>query len=150
MPPSDVLSAAPSPALKLGAIAVLLHEGRFLLVQRGKDPGRGLWGFPGGHVELGETALDAAVRELREETGVLASADCYLTNVDVIARNVSGAVDYQYLIAAVRCLYVEGAAVAADDAADVAWVSLAEMEDGRLDLSDDVLRVARLRAGLAD
>ncbi len=144
--PSPALTMAP----KLGAIAVVYHDARFLLVQRGKDPGRGLWGFPGGHVELGETALEAAVRELREETGVIAQADGYLTNVDVIARNLSGAVDYQYLIAAVRCSYLEGEAVAADDAADVAWVSLAQMEDGIFALSDDVLRVARLREEMTD
>ncbi len=57
---------------RLGAIAVLVRDDRALLVQRGKMPDAGLWGFPGGHVEPGETALAAAVRELREETGVRA------------------------------------------------------------------------------
>ena len=52
-----------------GAIVVLLHEGRVLLVQRGKAPDLGLWGFPGGHVEPGESAEAAALRELHEETG---------------------------------------------------------------------------------
>ena len=80
---------------KLGAIAVLLHEGRFLMAERGKDPGRGLWGFPGGHVEFGETGLEAAVRELREETTVLAEAVQYLTCVDVITER------HHFLIAAV-------------------------------------------------
>ena len=72
------------PAPKIGAIAVLFHGERFLLVQRGKNPGLGQWGFPGGHVELGETAKAAAVRELWEETSIKATAGDYMTAVDVI------------------------------------------------------------------
>ena len=123
---------------KLGAIAVLLHEGRFLMAERGKDPGRGLWGFPGGHVEFGETGLEAAVRELREETKVLAEALQYLTCVDVIAEG------HHFLIAAVMCRYLDGTARASDDAANVRWMTLADLEAGILPLSPDVLRVARL------
>ena len=123
---------------KLGAIAVLLHEGRFLMAERGKDPGRGLWGFPGGHVEFGETGLEAAVRELREETTVLAEALQYLTCVDVIAEV------HHFLIAAVMCRYLDGTARASDDAANVRWMTLADLEAGILPLSPDVLRVARL------
>ncbi|GAA6210127.1 NUDIX hydrolase [Cognatishimia sp. WU-CL00825] len=134
---------APSPAPKLGAIAVVLYEARFLLVQRGKDPGRGLWGFPGGHVELGETGLQAAIRELAEETGVVATADRYLTNVDVIVH-LDGAVAYQYLVAAVACTYVSGDPVAADDAADAQWVPIAEVLAGTRAMNDDVIRVAKL------
>ena len=51
------------PALpRLGAIAVVLHQGKVLLVRRKNPPDAGLWGFPGGHVDAGETALDAAAR----------------------------------------------------------------------------------------
>ena len=42
----------------------------FLLTRRSIDPGRGLWTFPGGSVDFGETATDAAVRETFEETGL--------------------------------------------------------------------------------
>ena len=54
----------------LGAIAVVYHRGEVLLIQRKTAPNAGWWGFPGGHVELGETAMEAARRELLEETGV--------------------------------------------------------------------------------
>ena len=111
---------------KLGAIAVVVHEGRVLLVQRRKEPNAGTWGFPGGHVELGETALDAAVRELAEETGVVATARHYLTNLDVIHHDDDGAVRVHYLLAAVRCDYVSGTPVAADDAKDAGWFTPAE------------------------
>ncbi|MGH1467025.1 MAG: NUDIX hydrolase [Cognatishimia sp.] len=135
---------SPSPAPKLGAIAVVLHEARFLLVQRGKDPGRGLWGFPGGHVELGETGLQAAVRELAEETGVTATADRYLTNVDVIAQAADGTVAYQYLVAAVACDFQRGDPCPADDAAAAEWVPADEVLAGTRAMHDDVIRVARL------
>ena len=72
--PADRMADRP----KLGAIAVVVRNDHVLLARRGKEPDAGLWGFPGGHVELGETALQAAVRELREETGVEAHPLGYL------------------------------------------------------------------------
>ncbi len=60
-------------APQVAAVAIVTREGdeRFLLVQRGEDPGKGLWGLPGGFVELGETVDQALVREVLEETGYL-------------------------------------------------------------------------------
>jgi len=110
-------------APRLGAIAVVHHQRKFLLVQRKKAPNAGTWGFPGGHVELGETALSAAARELREETGVVANPLRYLTNIDVVARDTAGAITHHYLLAAVLCGYQSGTPVAADDASDAGWFS---------------------------
>lgn len=92
------------------------------MVQRGKDPGRGMWGFPGGHVEPGETARAAAIRELREETNVTAAAIDYLTCVDVITDT------HHYLIAAVVCRYLKGTPLAGDDAADARWFTPQELD----------------------
>ena len=128
----------------LGAIAVVCREGEVILVQRGKPPRQGMWGFPGGHVELGETALDAAVRELREETGLEAVARRYLNNVDVIVRSEDGAVQTHYLLAAVLCDYVSGEPVAADDAAAAGWFAVETLEDSGLALLDQVIATARL------
>ncbi|MGJ8622867.1 MAG: NUDIX hydrolase [Yoonia sp.] len=106
---------------KLGAIAVVPHAGRLLLVKRRNAPNAGTWGFPGGHVELGETALAAAARELVEETGVVASPQAYITNVDVIDHDADGVLRFHYLLAVVRCIYQSGEPVAADDVSDAGW-----------------------------
>jgi ADP-ribose pyrophosphatase YjhB (NUDIX family) len=106
---------------KLGAIAVVHHEERFLLVKRKKEPNANTWGFPGGHVELGETALAAAVRELAEETGVIGTAKRYLTNVDAITYGDDGSVSFHYLLAVVVCTYQSGTPIAADDVSEAGW-----------------------------
>lgn len=128
---------------KVGAIAIVLHDEKFLMVQRGKDPGRGFWGFPGGHVETGETAKEAAIRELFEETNVRAESPDYLTAVDVIGRAPTGEVTYHYLLAAVLCQYRSGEPIAGDDAAAAEWVDVAEVLEGARDLNHGVLDVAK-------
>ncbi|MEM1077924.1 MAG: NUDIX hydrolase [Pseudomonadota bacterium] len=128
---------------KLAALAVVLHEDAVLLVKRRNPPDAGLWGFPGGHVELGETALEAAARELAEETGVTAIAERYLTNVDVITHGPDGKVEFHFLLAAVLCRYVTGEPRADDDVSDAAWWPIAAVTSGALPCSDRVGLVLR-------
>ncbi len=128
----------------LGAIAVVYHLGQVILIQRKTEPNAGWWGFPGGHVELGETAMQAAIRELFEETGVVARPLEYLTNIDVLLRDSVGAVQKQYLLTAVLCAYESGTPVPDDDALQASWIPVDEIEERGLELIDQVADVARL------
>lgn len=128
----------------VGAIAVVCHLDRVILVQRRNPPSAGMWGFPGGHVELGETALAAAARELLEETGVTAHPLEYLTNIDVILRDDKGRIERQYLLVAVLCEYQEGTPHPADDALQARWLAVEDLESCGLPLLDQVAEVARL------
>jgi mutator protein MutT len=129
----------------LGAIAVVIQNGKLLLVRRKKQPDAGLWGFPGGHVEAGETAMAAAAREVHEETGVVVTPLGYLDNIDVIGRGPNAELTWHYFLAAVVCQYQSGDPVAADDVSDAAWVTIEQVVAGGLPMSDHVGELA-LRA----
>jgi ADP-ribose pyrophosphatase len=108
---------------RVGVGAIVIHEGRLLLVQRASSPGKGFWAIPGGLVELGETVREAAERELLEETGirVRAKEDFYV--FDFIDRDTDGGIKYHYIILDFLAEYLGGEPKAADDVSDARWVS---------------------------
>jgi 8-oxo-dGTP diphosphatase len=134
----------PSPSPVPAVIAVLIHEGRALLVRRANPPDAGLWGFPGGKIEYGETVRAAALRELLEETGVQAQAQEILTTLDILVRSDDGALQQHYILIAVRCRWLSGLPLAADDALEARWFPLSDLHPDRLAMSADVDAIARL------
>lgn len=104
------------------AVSAAIFRGNdVLLVQRGRSPAAGLWSLPGGHIELGETALEAAIRELREETGVEARFHGVADAVDVIRCDTSGHVRFHRVILVFCGIWLGGDPVAGSDAAAAAW-----------------------------
>lgn len=120
---------------RIGALAVVVDQGHVLLVQRSKAPDAGLWGFPGGHVEWGETVLQAAARELMEETGIEATPQAYLGNLDLLVRDAAGQITAHYLLVGVSCRFASGTPVAADDAQDARWFPIRQVLDSDLAMS---------------
>jgi ADP-ribose pyrophosphatase YjhB (NUDIX family) len=114
----------------VAVLAVVLRGERALVVQRAQEPNAGRWGFPGGVLELGETVAAGAMRELAEETGIVAEPADTLSVFDAIHRDDEGRVRYHYTLIAVRGIWRSGDGVAADDAAAIAWVSRAEIVAG--------------------
>jgi 8-oxo-dGTP diphosphatase len=119
----------------VAVLAVVLRgegaEARALIVQRAQQPNAGRWGFPGGVLKLGETVGEGAMRELSEETGIVAKPAGVLDVHDAITRDADGRVQFHYLLIAVRGIWLSGEGEPADDAADCAWVTRADIEDGR-------------------
>jgi 8-oxo-dGTP diphosphatase len=111
----------------IGVLAVVLRGEKALLVRRANPPMPGRWGFPGGVLELGETAAEGAMRELKEETGVVAEPAGILTVIDTIDRDDEGRVRYHYALVAVEGAWVSGEGLADDDADEVAWLGHAEI-----------------------
>jgi 8-oxo-dGTP diphosphatase len=92
-----------------------------LLVQRGGLHGHGLWAFPGGKLENGETAIQAAQRELFEEAGVTAELKQHVDDFNIAAK------DVHYVISHFVGLYRDGEARPGSDALAVRWVTLKEL-----------------------
>jgi 8-oxo-dGTP diphosphatase len=110
----------------------VLRGERVLVVRRANPPLAGRWGFPGGVLELGETVAQGAMRELVEETGVVAEPADILTVIDTIDRDDQGGVRYHYTLVAVRGMWQAGEGAPGDDADEVAWLSRAEIVEGGL------------------
>jgi 8-oxo-dGTP diphosphatase len=115
----SVPAAPVSPRVGVGA--VVIHDGRVLLIRRGKEPLRGRWVIPGGTVEAGETLHEALVREVREETGLTVRPGEVVFVFDRILRD-DGELTYHYVIIDYLCEYVAGTPQAATDAEAVALV----------------------------
>jgi len=99
---------------------VLNSQGKILLIRRGRDPFRGSWALPGGFMDWGETAGEAVVREVREETGLELKDPRFLAVFDSPGRDLErGTVSLAYYGTAAD----EGDLRPGDDACDSRWFS---------------------------
>lgn len=112
----------------VGVGAVIICNGKILLEKRKGEPGKGKWSIPGGLVELGETAEEAVVREVKEETGLDVADPELIDVVDNIVRDENGEVKYHFVIIDYFVKLKGGEMRAADDAEELRWVPLGEAE----------------------
>lgn len=125
----------------VGVGAVIVDQGRVLLVKRGSPPLLGEWSLPGGVVELGETLRGAAEREAREETGLIVKAGEVLEVLDRIIPDENGAPQYHYVLIDFLCVVHGGMLHAGSDAGDACWVR--ENELGKFKLEQPAIEVIR-------
>ncbi|PYX01900.1 MAG: NUDIX hydrolase [Acidobacteria bacterium] len=129
-----------SPIVGVGALIV--EDGRVLLVKRGHPPLKGEWSVPGGAVEIGETLREAAAREACEETSLTVQVMDLLGVYDRVLRDPEGRTLYHYVLIDFLCQRVQGEALAAGDAEQVRWYT--PEEAANLPLAEDTAEVIRL------
>lgn len=127
---------APVPAVGI----VCLRDDEVLLIRRGTPPRQGEWSLPGGRIEPGERAVDAALRELREETGVEAEITGLIDVVDGLFPEAGR----HYVLIDYAARWVSGEPAAGDDAIEARFVALDRVEE-LIDWSE-TLRVIRMAA----
>jgi 8-oxo-dGTP diphosphatase len=127
----------------IGVGAVIIEDGRVLVVKRATEPLKGQWSIPGGAVELGETLREAASREAREETGLIIEAGEVLEVFDSIYRDAGGRTQYHYVLVDFLCRRLphpnepksgslgfptsRGELRAATDVSEARWITLDEL-----------------------
>ncbi len=112
----------------VGVGAVIVRDGKALIVKRAHEPRKGEWSLPGGMLDLGESLTDAVRREVREETGLDVELGPIIETFDRVHRDAEGRIRYHFVIVDYVCWPIAGDAVAGSDAEAVAWVTADEVD----------------------
>jgi len=127
----------------VGVGAIVIKEGRVLLVKRAAPPSRGSWAIPGGSLELGETLQSGAEREILEETGIRIRAGAPVYAFDFLQYDTNNQLQYHFVVVDMEAEYVAGEVQAADDALDARWVSPEDLKG--MHVSKNTLKILKAR-----
>jgi 8-oxo-dGTP diphosphatase len=125
----------------VGIGAVVIRDGKVLLIRRGVAPGRGLWAVPGGSLELGETLQQGAEREILEETGITIRAREPIYAFDFFERDPDGRIRFHFVIVDLAADYIRGDVKGADDALEARWLAPGDLD--HLPVSKNTLKLLR-------
>jgi len=112
----------------VGVGAIIIQNGKILIVRRGSEPGKGKWSVPGGLVELGETVEQTVVREVKEECGLDVEVDRLIDVVDSMTFDGNGKLKYHFVILDFFVKLKGGELKPGDDAKEALWVPVEEVE----------------------
>ena len=123
----------------IDCVGVICFRGEdVLLIKRGTPPRKGEWSIPGGRIEANETQRDAALRELFEETGIMAALESKVATIDAQFEN------YNYRLHDYAARWISGEPQFGDDAVDARFVSPKDLDDlGMWPKTREVIETAR-------
>ena len=124
----------PRPAVTADCVVITKEaEPKVLLIQRGADPYKGCWAFPGGFMNMDETTEQCAIRELEEETGLKVSTVRQIGAYSKVDRDPRGrTITVAYLAIIEKPAQVTGQ----DDAAKAEWFPLSALPELAFDHAD--------------
>lgn len=115
----------------LAVSAAIFRNGKVLVVRRARKPALNLYTLPGGAVEAGETLVEAAIREVREETSLSIEPVALAGHREVIARDDAGKVERHFVIMCFASRWLSGEPVLSDELDDSRWVDPSELGNYR-------------------
>ncbi len=113
----------------LAVSAVIIRDGEFLAVRRARAPMQGLFTLPGGGVETGESLAEAAVREVREETGLTIETVALAGHREVVTRDDTGRVQRHFVILTFAARWVAGEPRLNEELLEARWMRPAALRD---------------------
>jgi mutator protein MutT len=116
----------------VGVGAVIVHEGRVVLVKRRFEPLAGKWSIPGGAVEVGETLEACVAREMLEETGFVVEVGPVVEVLDRITHDDSSRVLYHFVLVDYLCWPIGGELRAGTDVAEAVLVDAGDLDHYQL------------------
>lgn len=132
----------------VGVGAVIVHEGRVVLIRRAKPPLEGHWSIPGGAVEIGETLEACVVREMREETGLEVEVGPVIEVLERISRDEADRVEFHYVLVDYLCRPVGGLLRHGSDVDGAVWADPRDLAPyGLTDKATEVIGKAMELAG---
>jgi 8-oxo-dGTP diphosphatase len=105
----------------VGVGAVIVDDGKVVLIRRRYEPLKGHWSLPGGMVETGETLEAALAREMLEETGLVVDVGPVIEVFDRITRDEQRRVRYHFVLIDYLCRPVSGELCAGSDVDAAVW-----------------------------
>lgn len=126
-PPERHARAYPSRPI-VGVGAVILIDGKIVLVKRRHEPLAGQWSLPGGTLELGETLEAGVAREMLEETGLVVDVGPVIEVFDRILLDEQRKVRYHFVLVDYLCRPIGGRLASASDAVDAALADPSDLD----------------------
>ena len=106
----------------LAVSAVVIRDGKVLIVRRARPPARGVYTLPGGGVEVGENLHEAVAREVREETGLAVEPVALAGYREAIARDRNGRVERHFVILPFAARWIAGEPTLSEELSEAVWL----------------------------